>query len=80
MEPWHARPGARNRITDVPGLMVWQAQDLGAGAGVTVILPGERAVCAADLWGGVPTCGRTDRRASPGPLSLNRQALPTLRP
>ena len=49
-----ARPGARNLITDVPGLKVGQAQDLGLRSGVTVILPDARAVCACDVRGGAP--------------------------
>jgi L-aminopeptidase/D-esterase-like protein len=63
MEPSHARPGARNLITDVPGLKVGQAQDLGARSGVTVILPDERAVCAADVRGGAPGTRETDALA-----------------
>ncbi|MCA6253865.1 MAG: P1 family peptidase, partial [Phenylobacterium sp.] len=45
-------PGPRNRITDVPGLSVGQAQDVAARTGVTVILPDDRAVCAVDVRGG----------------------------
>jgi L-aminopeptidase/D-esterase-like protein len=63
MEPSHARPGARNLITDVPGLKVGQAQDAGARTGVTVILPDGRAVCAADVRGGAPGTRETDALA-----------------
>jgi L-aminopeptidase/D-esterase-like protein len=63
MEPSHARPGARNLITDVPGLKVGQAQDAGARTGVTVILPDARAVCAADVRGGAPGTRETDALA-----------------
>src|SRR5258705_6955409 len=57
--PSHARPGARNMITDVPGLKVGQAQDVGARTGVTVILPDARAVCACDVRGGGPGARET---------------------
>lgn len=56
-------PGARNLITDVPGLKVGQAQDPAARTGVTVILPDERAVCACDLRGGGPGTRETDALA-----------------
>jgi len=55
-----ARPGARNLITDVPGLKVGQAQDAAVRTGVTVILPDERAVCAVDVRGGAPGTRETD--------------------
>ena len=55
-----ARPGARNLITDVPGLAVGQAEDAPARTGVTVILPGARAVCACDGRGGGPGTRETD--------------------
>lgn len=62
-EPSHARPGARNLITDVPGLKVGQAQDPGVRSGVTVILPDDRAVCAVDVRGGAPGTRETDALA-----------------
>jgi L-aminopeptidase/D-esterase-like protein len=62
-EPSHARPGARNLITDIPGLKVGQAQDLGVRSGVTVILPDDRAVCACDVRGGAPGTRETDALA-----------------
>jgi L-aminopeptidase/D-esterase-like protein len=55
-----ARPGARNLITDVPGLKVGQAQDAGVRTGVTVILPDQPAVCAVDVRGGGPGTRETD--------------------
>jgi L-aminopeptidase/D-esterase-like protein len=58
-----AAPGARNLITDVPGLRVGQAHDLAARTGVTVILPDDRAVCAADVRGGGPGTRETDALA-----------------
>src|ERR1051326_7274383 len=49
-----AKPGARNLITDVEGLMVGNAEDGGMRTGVTVLLA-ERAVPAvADVRGGAP--------------------------
>ena len=62
-QPSHARPGARNLITDIAGLKVGQAQDVGARTGVTVILPDERAVCACDVRGGAPGTRETDALA-----------------
>jgi len=62
-QPSHARPGARNLITDVPGLQVGQAQDVRARTGVTVILPDARAVCACDVRGGAPGTRETDALA-----------------
>ena len=59
-----ARPGARNLITDVPGLKVGQAEDLRLRSGVTVILPDARAVCACDVRGGGPGTRETDALAA----------------
>ena len=56
-------PGPRNLITDVPGLKVGQAQDLGVRTGVTVILPDDRAVAACDVRGGAPGTRETDALA-----------------
>lgn len=58
-----ARPGPRNLITDVPGLLVGQAHDAAVRTGVTVILPDERAVCACDVRGGGPGTRETDALA-----------------
>jgi L-aminopeptidase/D-esterase-like protein len=58
-----ARPGPRNLITDVPGLMVGNAGDLDAISGVTVILPGDRTVAAVDVRGGGPGTRETDALA-----------------
>ena len=59
-----ARPGPRNLITDVAGLTVGQAHDMAVRTGVTVLLPDERAVCAADVRGGGPGTRETDALAS----------------
>jgi len=55
--------GARNLITDVPGLKIGQATDQRVRSGVTVILPDERAVCAVDVRGGGPGTRETDALA-----------------
>ncbi|MFN3512965.1 MAG: P1 family peptidase [Phenylobacterium sp.] len=59
-----AAPGARNLITDVPGLKVGQAQDPAMRTGVTVILPDARAVAACDVRGGGPGTRETDALAA----------------
>lgn len=58
-----AAPGARNLITDVPGLKVGQASDVAVRTGVSVILPDERAVAACDVRGGGPGTRETDALA-----------------
>jgi L-aminopeptidase/D-esterase-like protein len=58
-----AGPGPRNRITDVPGVKVGQADDPAVRTGVTVILPDVRAVCACDVRGGAPGTRETDALA-----------------
>ena len=56
------RKGARNLITDVAGLRVGQAEDVGARTGVTVLLCEEpaaadvRRVYAAQSLGGAKCC------------------------
>jgi L-aminopeptidase/D-esterase-like protein len=57
-------PGARNLITDVPGLAVGQASDPVARSGVSVILPDARAVAAVDVRGGAPGTRETDALAA----------------
>lgn len=54
------RPGARNAITDVPGLKVGAAIDVQARTGVTVVLPDEPAVASVDVRGGGPGTRETD--------------------
>jgi L-aminopeptidase/D-esterase-like protein len=56
--------GARNLITDVPGLKVGQAHDRAVRSGVTVIVPDARAVCACDVRGGAPGTRETDALAA----------------
>jgi L-aminopeptidase/D-esterase-like protein len=57
-------PGARNLITDVPGLRVGQASHAAGRTGVTVILPDDRAVAAVDVRGGAPGTRETDALAA----------------
>src|SRR4029077_8065089 len=54
MEADMAEPGARNLITDVPGLLVGQAQDEAGCTGTTVVLCEAPAVAAVDVRGGAP--------------------------
>jgi L-aminopeptidase/D-esterase-like protein len=56
--------GARNLITDVPGLKVGQASNERARSGVTVILPDDRSVAAVDVRGGAPGTRETDALAA----------------
>lgn len=60
------RPGPRNLITDVPGLVVGHADDAALRSGVTVILPGAPARAAADLRGGAPGTRETETMADAG--------------
>jgi L-aminopeptidase/D-esterase-like protein len=55
-----AKPGARNLITDVPGIRVGQAEDIVVRSGVTVILPDRFAVAAVAVAGGGPGTRETD--------------------
>jgi len=55
-----AKPGARNLITDVPGIRVGQAEDAGVRSGVTVILPDRHCVAAVAVAGGGPGTRETD--------------------
>jgi L-aminopeptidase/D-esterase-like protein len=49
-----ARPGLRNLITDVPGILVGQAEDRDAVTGTTMVLAEQPAVAAVDIRGGAP--------------------------
>jgi L-aminopeptidase/D-esterase-like protein len=59
-----ARPGPFNSLGDVQGLSIGCAEDANALTGVTVIVPDERAVCAAEVLGGGPGTRETDALAS----------------
>ena len=54
------RPGPRNLITDVDGLLVGNAEDQEAWSGVTVVLAETQAVAAVDVRGGAPGTRETD--------------------
>jgi L-aminopeptidase/D-esterase-like protein len=55
-----ARPGARNLITDVPGLLVGQAADARVRTGVTVVLAEGLCVAGCSVAGGGPGTRETD--------------------
>ena len=48
------RPGPRNLITDVDGILVGNAEHHRHRSGVTVVYPMERCPAAADVRGGAP--------------------------
>lgn len=54
------KPGTRDLITDVKGILVGQAEDEDAATGVTVILPGTAVVMGVDVRGGAPGTRETD--------------------
>ena len=54
------RPGPRNLITDVPGLLVGNAQDHSLKSGVTVVMCEEPAVAGVQVLGGAPGTRETD--------------------
>jgi L-aminopeptidase/D-esterase-like protein len=54
------RPGPRNLITDVDGLLVGNAEDLGVRSGVTVLIGERPFVAAVDVRGGAPGTRETD--------------------
>src|SRR5258708_39807514 len=49
-----AEPGPRNLITDVPGLLVGQAEDVAGCTGTTVVLCEAPAAAPAHVRGGAP--------------------------
>src|SRR5262249_25368945 len=55
-----AATGPRNLITDVPGLLVGQAEDREAATGTTVVLAEQPAVAAVDVRGGAPGSRETE--------------------
>jgi L-aminopeptidase/D-esterase-like protein len=68
------RSGARNLITDVPGLRVGQAVDTNLRSGVTVLLPDSPARTVADIRGGAPGTRETDA-LDPASLGVKTDAL-----
>ncbi len=57
------RPGPRNLITDVPGLLVGNAEDTGVKSGVTVLTAGSPFVAGVHVMGGAPGTRETDALA-----------------
>jgi L-aminopeptidase/D-esterase-like protein len=55
-----ATSGPRNLITDVPGILVGQAEDQGAITGTTVVLAEAPAMAAVDVRGGAPGSRETE--------------------
>src|SRR5258708_228237 len=68
------RAGARNLITDVPGLRVGQAVDTNLRSGVTVLLPDSPARTVVDIRGGAPGTRETDA-LDPASLGVKTDAL-----
>ncbi len=54
------RPGPRNLITDIDGILVGNAHDPAARTGTTVVLPERRVTAAVDVRGGAPGTRETD--------------------
>src|SRR5216683_5531264 len=59
-KPEMAEPGPCNLITDVPGLLVGQAEDAAGCTGTTVVLCEAPAVAAVDVRGGAPGSRETE--------------------
>ena len=55
-----AAAGPRNLITDVPGLLVGQAENAAAITGTTVVLCEAPAVASVDVRGGAPGSRETE--------------------
>lgn len=55
-----ARPGKRNLITDVPGILVGQAQDDAVKTGVSVVLGDAPFTAGVHVMGGAPGTRETD--------------------
>src|ERR1700675_466195 len=55
-----AEAGPRNLITDVPGLLVGQAEDHACLSGTTVVLAEAPAVAAVDVRGAAPGTRETE--------------------
>jgi L-aminopeptidase/D-esterase-like protein len=55
-----ARTGPRNLITDVPGILVGQAEDRGGSTGTTVVLAEQPATASVDVRGGAPGTRETE--------------------
>jgi len=68
------RTGARNLITDVPGLRVGQAVDVVLRTGVTVLLPDSPVRTVVDIRGGAPGTRETDA-LDPASLGVKTDAI-----
>ncbi len=55
-----AAHGARNLITDVPGILVGQAEDIDGVTGTTVVLATAPATASVDVRGGAPGARETE--------------------
>lgn len=55
-----AKPGTRNLLTDIDGILVGNAENTDIQTGVTVIKPTEPAICAVHVAGGGPGTRETD--------------------
>ncbi|MHA1527972.1 MAG: P1 family peptidase [Alphaproteobacteria bacterium] len=58
------RPGPRNSITDVPGILVGNAEAPGLVTGATAIIPERPAIGAVDVRGGGPGTRETEALAA----------------
>ncbi|MDO5603539.1 MAG: P1 family peptidase [Paracoccus sp. (in: a-proteobacteria)] len=54
------RPGARNLITDVPGIRTGNSADAALGSGVTVVSADQPFACGVHVMGGAPGTRETD--------------------
>lgn len=54
------QPGPRNSLTDIPGLMVGQAEDSALKSGVTVVMGEAPLVASVAVMGGAPGTRETD--------------------
>jgi L-aminopeptidase/D-esterase-like protein len=54
------RTGKRNLITDVPGILVGNAEDATINTGASVVVPVKAAVAAVDVRGGAPGTRETE--------------------
>jgi L-aminopeptidase/D-esterase-like protein len=59
-----ARAGPRNLITDVPGILVGQAEDRAGITGTTVVLAEGAAAASVDVRGGAPGSRETELLAA----------------
>lgn len=59
-KPGPMKPGPKNLITDVPGLLVGNAQDEALKSGTTVLLSAEPLVASVHVMGGAPGTRETD--------------------